>query len=65
MTRNSFDYCTVRGPFQHNFFLIRDLVIRNISFCSKGTLLGMIWALLNLLFMLGLYTFFFTFIFKV
>ncbi|MFM4730077.1 ABC transporter permease [Aeromonas salmonicida] len=44
--------------------LIRDLVIRDISARYKGTLLGMVWALLNPLLMLGLYTFFFTLILK-
>lgn len=44
--------------------LIRDLVIRDITARYKGTLLGMVWALLNPLLMLGLYTFFFTIILK-
>lgn len=46
-----------RSVIEHRL-LIRDLVIRDITARYKGTLLGMVWALLNPLLMLGLYTFF-------
>lgn len=51
------------GVIEHRRLII-DLVKREIFNRYKGTLLGVVWSVLNPLLMLGLYTFFFTAILK-
>lgn len=47
-----------------NFSLLKNLIERDISLRFKGSYLGFFWALLTPFFMLVMYTFIFSFIFK-
>lgn len=53
----------VRSLWQHRY-LIRDLARRDAVGRYKGSLLGIVWSLITPLFMLGIYTFVFSQIFK-
>ena len=47
-----------------NKFLILELSKRDILSSYRGTIVGVAWTLINSLFMLTIYTFLFSFIFK-
>ena len=47
-----------------NFFLLKQLVRRNMEARYKGAILGMIWSIAQPLLLLSVYTFVFTFVFK-
>lgn len=55
---------SILKPIVENFLLIKTLAYRDISSRYKGSMLGILWSLLNPLFMLLVYTFIFGVIFK-
>ena len=55
---------SILKPIVENFLLIKTLAYRDISSRYKGSMLGILWSLLNPLFMLLVYTFIFGVVFK-
>lgn len=56
-------YSAVRGAWQHRS-LIKALIKREVVGRYQGSVMGLLWSLLNPLFMLGVYTFVFSVVFK-
>ncbi|MEZ0602646.1 ABC transporter permease [Paraburkholderia sp. IW21] len=53
----------LRTPFEHRY-LLSELIKRDISVRYRGSLMGLLWAVVNPLLMLVVYTFFFSVVFK-